>query len=167
MTERLRYLFRARYWRGHNIHSPFVYRLVREVLMPCPNRDITPNDDLYNTLTGHGISPTFALRTAQLHTYLGYTRFETDPPAYREGTDLVLLTAPAPEEAEFLLREMGRTVTGTGKQAALAVCRPYRNRKLKKWWQEQHTLQIDLWQIGIIIVDDNLNPQRYKLRIRK
>ena len=167
MIERLHYGLRLRYWRGHNIHSPFVYRLVREVLMPCPNPNIVPNATLYDTLTGHGIPPTFARRTAQLHTYLGYNSFEADPDAFREGTDLVLLTAPAPEKAQTLLREMERAIAGTGRQAAMAVCRPYRNREMKRWWQRQNLLQIDLWRMGIIILDDNLNPQCYKLRIRK
>ena len=47
-------LSRARYFRGHGVHSPFVYDIVREVFM----RDgLLPGDrTVYEALTAAGIS---------------------------------------------------------------------------------------------------------------
>ena len=39
---RVKYLLRVRHWRGHDVHSPFTYNLVREALMlHRRNRDMS------------------------------------------------------------------------------------------------------------------------------
>lgn len=40
LRTRVVHFFRARHWRGHGIHSPMVYSLVREVVMRCRKRDL-------------------------------------------------------------------------------------------------------------------------------
>lgn len=37
---RLRHAIRARHWRGHGVHSPLMYRFVREVAMPVRRREL-------------------------------------------------------------------------------------------------------------------------------
>ncbi|MDE5945194.1 MAG: hypothetical protein K2G93_06390 [Rikenella sp.] len=39
---RLRHAIRARHWRGHGVHSPLMYRFVREVAMPVRRRQELP-----------------------------------------------------------------------------------------------------------------------------
>lgn len=48
-------LSRARYFRGHGVHSPFVYDIVRSVFM---RDDLLPGRrDLYEALLTAGVSP--------------------------------------------------------------------------------------------------------------
>lgn len=37
---RLRHAVTARHWRGHGIHSPMMYRFVRETVLPCSRREL-------------------------------------------------------------------------------------------------------------------------------
>ena len=47
-------LSRARYFRGHGVHSPFVYDIVREVFM---HDGLLPGDrTVYDSLTAAGVS---------------------------------------------------------------------------------------------------------------
>ena len=37
---RLRHFFTARHWRGHGVHSPFIYKFVRETALGTPSREL-------------------------------------------------------------------------------------------------------------------------------
>ena len=61
MAELRNRLSRARYFRGHGVHSPFVYTIVREVFM---RRELLPGDRaLYGAYRG-GAGALRRLRTA-------------------------------------------------------------------------------------------------------
>ncbi len=66
-------LSRARYFRGHGVHSPFVYDIVREVFM----RDgLLPGDrTVYEALTAAGISRRRAVQLQNLAIHCGYGSF--------------------------------------------------------------------------------------------
>lgn len=40
LKTRIRHFFVAKHWRGHGVHSPMVYSLVREVIMRCSGKDL-------------------------------------------------------------------------------------------------------------------------------
>lgn len=66
-------LSRARYFRGHGVHSPFVYAIVREVFM---RRDLLPGErSLYETLLGAGLSRRRAVQLQNLMIHCGYATF--------------------------------------------------------------------------------------------
>lgn len=101
-------LSRARYFRGHGVHSPFVYDIVREVFM----RDgLLPGDrTLYEALTAAGISRRRAGQLQNLMIHCGYTTFGLN----RADTDLCVVTRDLPRaETLALVRaasEAGHTV---------------------------------------------------------
>ena len=65
-------LSRARYFRGHGVHSPFVYAIVREVFM---RRDLLPGErSLYEALLGAGLSRRRAVQLQNLMIHCGYAR---------------------------------------------------------------------------------------------
>ena len=66
-------LCRARYFRGHGVHSPFVYDIVRRVFM-C--EELLPGDrTLYEALCAAGISRCRAMQLQNLAIHCGYTTF--------------------------------------------------------------------------------------------
>lgn len=66
-------LARARYFRGHGVHSPFVYDIVREVFM---RRELLPGDrSLYRALCGAGVAPRRAVQLQNLAIHCGYATF--------------------------------------------------------------------------------------------
>lgn len=66
-------LSRARYFRGHGVHSPFVYDIVRSVFM---RDDLLPGRrDLYEALLTAGVSRRRAGQLQNLMIHCGYTTF--------------------------------------------------------------------------------------------
>ena len=66
-------LSRARYFRGHGVHSPFVYDIVRSVFM---RDDLLPGRrDLYEALLTAGVSRRRAVQVQNLMIHCGYTTF--------------------------------------------------------------------------------------------
>lgn len=57
---------RIRHYRGHGVHSPFVYSLVRNVFM---KRKTEGNKDIYDELTGAGLKYRYAVELQNLHSY--------------------------------------------------------------------------------------------------
>ena len=48
------YIRRARYFRGHGVHSPYIYKIVRQVFMQ--RKLYNPECDIYTTLEERGIA---------------------------------------------------------------------------------------------------------------
>lgn len=66
-------LSRARYFRGHGVHSPFVYTIVREVFM---RDELLPGDrTVFRTLTENGVCPRRAVQLQNLAIHCGYATF--------------------------------------------------------------------------------------------
>lgn len=66
-------LSRARYFRGHGVHSPFVYQIVRRVFM-CGG--LLPGDrKLYEALRAEGIPERRAIQLQNLAIHCGYDSF--------------------------------------------------------------------------------------------
>ena len=69
-------LKRARYFRGHGVHSPFVYAIVRQVFMR--SAPIDGDTALYTALKSRGISERRAVQLQNLMIHCGYTSFGID-----------------------------------------------------------------------------------------
>ena len=70
---------RARYFRGHGVHSPFVYAIVREVFMASQIK--SPSHDLYDRLKAAGIPTRRAIQLQNLSTPCGYESVGIDTPS--------------------------------------------------------------------------------------
>lgn len=69
-------LVRARYFRGHGVHSPFVYAVVRRVFM---QRQLLPGDRaLYRLLLNSGIDVRRAVQLQNLAIHCGYTAYDVN-----------------------------------------------------------------------------------------
>lgn len=58
---------RRRHYRGHGVHSPFVYSLVRNVFMKTVN--MPQPDGIYEKLVAAGVKPRIAAEIQNLHSY--------------------------------------------------------------------------------------------------
>lgn len=109
-------LVRARYFRGHGVHSPFVYDLVRRVFMQSA---LLPGDrTLYEALVSAGVARRRAVQLQNLAIHCGYASFGLNRAV---GEFCIVMPALAETEAVTLVHdaaENGRTV---------AVMSPYIN----------------------------------------
>ncbi len=93
---------RARYFRGHGVHSPFVYAIVREVFMRSELN--TEQNSLYDALLAIDVAKRRAIQLQNLMAHCKYTTFKIDCPAEQiEGCDIVIAsTNIAPEKLAAL-----------------------------------------------------------------
>lgn len=117
ISQMLGRLSRARYFRGHGVHSPFVYDIVREVFM---KHSLQGEDrELYEALCRAGVSPRRAVQLQNLFSHCGYRTFGVDG---TEHAALCVLTRNYPENriptAVAAAAESGST---------LCIMEPYRS----------------------------------------
>lgn len=150
-------LSRAKYYRGHGVHSPFVYGLVRKVFMRRTLQEGT-GTTLYDALCRSGMSKRSA---CQLHNILYY--IEGKSFAINEvGCDLSILLADYPTEK---LRAAYQDVATEG--GTLVVCQPYATRERQSEVDalvEMHNLtSVDNRTYVILFFDKKLPKQHFRL----
>lgn len=117
-------LARARYFRGHGVHSPFVYALVREVFM---RTELLPGDRaLYQVLRAAGTDKRRAVQLQNLAIHAGYATFGLN----RADAAFSIVTAELPQTEVLQLvhaaQETGATVAILAPHAGIerqALCR--------------------------------------------
>jgi hypothetical protein len=108
VTELRNRLSRARFFRGHGVHSPFVYDVVRNVFM----RDtLLPGDRaLFRELLAAGVPERRAVQLQNLAIHCGYTTFGLN----RADAEFCVATCGLPRPATLALvraaAEAGHTV---------------------------------------------------------
>ena len=85
-------LSRARYFRGHGVHSPFVYNVVRQVFMRSTLA--VEEDALFGDMISAGVPRKRAVQLRNLAAHCSYERVGLDCEC--EGLDMVVLTANTP-----------------------------------------------------------------------
>lgn len=110
-------LVRARYFRGHGVHSPFVYDIVREVFM---RSSLLPGDRrLYETLLAAGVPHRRAVQLQNLAIHCGYATFAMN----RAGADLCIVTRDLPRAETLALVR-----AATEERHTVALLSPYDGR---------------------------------------
>jgi len=107
---------RARYFRGHGVHSPFVYAIVRQVFMKRRLR--SDEHALYDRLRAIGIAQRRAVQLQNLAVWCGYTVWAVD-----ELPDPCHLCVLTPTVGEDTTCEIVRRAARQG--TTLAVMTPY------------------------------------------
>ena len=103
-AERLRsHLARARFFRGHGVHSPFVYAIVRQVFMKTELRE--GDRSLYAALRERGVNERRAVQLQNLFIHCGYNRFGMNRAT---EADLCIATADTPTDRLPQLAEAAR-----------------------------------------------------------
>ncbi len=110
MLSRLdRQMKRLRHKRGHGVHSPYIYSIVREVFM---RRELTPAmNPLYDTLVGVGLKRRYARELENMRHHCGFSTFDIDS---LEQVDMVICTTKSTSDQTLeivrLSKERGTTV---------------------------------------------------------
>ena len=82
-------LKRARYFRGHGVHSPFVYAIVREVFMRSELN--TERRELYDALLNINVAKRRAIQLQNLMEHCKYSTFKIDcEPQQIKDCDMVI-----------------------------------------------------------------------------
>lgn len=114
---------RVRYFRGHGVHSPFVYAIVRKVFM---RSDLIRETDIFAWFISDGDIPhKRAVELCNLAEHCSYSTVGLDYD--RKGCAFVVLSAKYPTEELEAVAEEART-NGT----TLAIIAPYANRERNK-----------------------------------
>ena len=115
-------LSRARFFRGHGVHSPFVYNIVRQVFMRSDfiSGDTFYTENLYGTLLEWNVPRKRAVQLANLCAYCDCRNISVGSASTAEF--IVVPAAVAPSDfAEYV-----RVARACG--ATLAIMAPYLNR---------------------------------------
>lgn len=111
-------LSRVRYFRGHGVHSPFVYAIVREVFM---RGDLLPGDrTVYRALMQAGIPERRAVQLQNLAIHCGYATFGLN----RADAAFCVLTRDLPR-----MRTLALVRTAAAKGHTVAVMSPCEGRE--------------------------------------
>ncbi len=105
---------RARYYRGHGVHSPYIYGIVRFVFMTRKLSE--PSKPLYNRLLAIGVNQK---RAVQLHNLCNYCNY-TNPTIDSTEGDMCIATQTASNEQLISMVESA-AVRGT----TIVVMDPY------------------------------------------
>lgn len=148
-------LARAKHFRGHGVHSPFVYGLVRKAFMP--DRLVAPGHcGLHDALLAAGIAPRRAVQLQNVAEYCGCTQYSLDAPD--RDAELAILTADYPAEslaaACSAARQSGRTV---------AIMSPYACRERRNACREivglHRSTSVD--NRGYLLIFNNHLPKQH------
>lgn len=149
---------RVRYFRGHGVHSPFVYRLVRQAFM---RRGLISDEPiLYEALVQRGFTKRRAMQLQNLFTLCGYRAFSIDDLA--TNCDLCLLTEQAGEQETKKIVERAAM-----RHTTVAVMSPYEGREravLCRQLIDNHTCtSVDKRAFLVLFSDPNLPKQHYRI----
>ena len=98
---------RRRYWRGHGVHSPFVYTIVRQVFM-CKTL-FEGDTSLYEALIKIGVPERRAVELQNLIKHCQYTSFGIDCEVEQmEGKDMTIASLAVGRDQ---LRQMAQRAT--------------------------------------------------------
>ena len=113
------YLSRARYFRGHGVHSPFVYDIVRKVFMQGKLQNT--DSALYSALLSKGVAKRRAVQLANLAEHCGYDSWCIDT---MEQKQMIILTLDTHYTELARYAEYARE-----KGATLCIVNPYNTRE--------------------------------------
>lgn len=151
---------RARYFRGHGVHSPFVYAIVRQVFM-C-STFLGERRDFYDALIALGTPKKRARELQNLMEHCRYNSFGIDSATdVFEQYDLIVATIDI--EASQL-SNMSQAATQTGK--TLCIMRPSldgeRDRACKLIVEQHRCTSVDN-RGYLLLFNNHLPKQKFRL----
>lgn len=149
---------RARYFRGHGVHSPFVYRIVRQVFMKQTLQ--TDEHTLYDALRNVDVPRRRAVQLQNLAAHLGYRSFQLD--VWCEMSDWLLLTPALTAEATTAIV---RQATAVGRTVVLLD--PYQGRErahlCRTLVEEHRCTSVDKRGFVLLFTHPDLPKQHYRI----
>lgn len=151
---------RARYFRGHGVHSPFVYAIVRQVFMR--STFIDERRDLYDALIAIGAPARRARELQNLMAHCAYNKFGIDCAIedFSQYDIVVATTAIAATE----LSHMANAATQAG--ITLCITRPMldseRDRACKLIVEQHRCTSVDN-RGYLLLFNNHLPKQKFRL----
>lgn len=150
------YIKRARYFRGHGVHSPYIYNIVRQVFMR--HKLIGAQHDIYDALIAREVPRRRAIELQNLATHCDYPTFSIDS---IEPAAMIVATIAIPAEELMRYAERARE-TGT----TLAIMSPYHTAE--RWGVcrkiiDSHTSTTVDNRAYLLIFNNHLPKQRFAL----
>ncbi len=146
---------RIKHFRGHGVHSPFVYSLVRKVFMG----ENSEEGELYHALISVGVPKKRAIQLQRLVTFCSVESWSIDNPT--NNSQLSILTADCENGTLF---EAFNSAKSNG--SILVVMQPYLDRERRECCRaliEQHTSTTVDNRGYIIFFNNHLPKQHYRL----
>lgn len=145
------FISRIRHFRGHGIHSPFVYSLVRAVFTVRGHTD----GELYRALRGKGLGGKTSRRIERLHEFCGFGGCSL---SYEKNTPLCIIF-PDGEFCPEMIAESPGTV--------FVLVAPYKNKQkigdCLTISSKYERLTIDSYEFFIIFDMERLPKRHYKI----
>ena len=149
---------RVRHFRGHGVHSPFVYQIVRKVFMQ--RRFLGEERSLFEALKARAISSRRARELQNLALHLGYQTATFD--GWKEGSDWVILSVEIDEQRTHQAVEQAIEAGTT-----IVLLTPYDHAaraKLAKQLIEAHgCTSVDHRAYLLLFTNPNLPKQHYRI----
>lgn len=152
-------LERIRHSRGYGIHSPFVYRLVREVMMPRRLNDPT-STDLRDALTEMGVDRRTATRLQNYYIWAECNFWAVDYVDRFDGKErgLLIFSADNVELAAKTAAEIGSA------EATICILHPDRCRRtIEEMIAAHRSTSIDTKQVAMLFFGGHRPKQHTKL----
>lgn len=149
---------RVRYFRGHGVHSPFVYAIVRQVFMKGKLND--HESVLHDALLSRGFVRRRAVQLQNLYTHCNYHSFAIDE--LTNPCDLCILTPKVDDRTtcEIVLRAARRHTT-------VALMSPYEGREratlCQKLSEEHRCTSVDNRGFVLLFSNPDLPKQHYRI----
>ena len=149
---------RVRYFRGHGVHSPFVYAIVRQVFMK--SELFGAESALHDALRERGFGRRHAVQLQNLYTHCGYHSFEIN--RLTTPCDLCILT---PELDDDQTRDLVRRAAV--QRTTVALMLPYEGRERAALCQEltdaHDCTSVDKRGYLLLFTNPDLPKQHYRI----
>lgn len=154
---------RVKHYRGHGIHSPFTYSLVRNVLM---QRTLLGDDfSVYYAMQGMGMTKKASLQVQNLYQYLDFGRFEVDDRLSVEQTQSKTLHILSLNLSQEQIMQSLDAIKQVGGTAVVIVNRTGGDRRkfLTFYCSVKEFLSVDNRSYFLCFFDGKYPKQHYKL----
>ena len=149
---------RVRHFRGHGVHSPFVYQIVRKVFMQ--KRFLGEDRALYEQLIAMDLSHRRAMQLQNLAVHLDYHTAAFD--GWKEGCDWMLLGVGLDEQATRCAIEKA-SATGITAVLLTPYDNPARTTLSKELIEAHRCTSVDHRGYLLLFTNPNLPKQHYRI----
>ena len=163
IVRKTKYLLRFKYRKGHNIHSPFVYHLVRGVFMPQLSKELNIDKEMFDKFHTNNVKSRHAMRWCQLYDYMQFHSNVVDPTEYN-NEDLVIITSIyCVKSIDSIMQKMEQT----DGRVVLVINGINKNKQSREWWSKEvkDKVILDFNSFGVIVFDKHLSEKKYKLKL--
>lgn len=159
---RVKYLARIKHWRGRSVHSPFLYRMVREGFMKSSN--LAVDESLMLELLQHGFSKSSTQMICRLYNKLGSNGYTFSASDYKDE-GLIIIDGEIDMNAILEINSL----CGISCTKCVVVKSIYQSKSRYRTWKQLSAtissgVAVDLYHTGVLFLDRHLNKQYFKMR---